>query len=605
MGKKDTEKKIPVIIKISAAVIGAAVGAALIFLAVCAFLPAAEFEINEDGNGSLVYSSDGELYAELRRYSRGDIGELSDAAERRFADGNIFSSPLSWISCFTGGSGKSISALAVLDIIPDDSGFSLIAHSRFLEQYFGSEEKLLRYYCSSADLGNGIYGLDRAARYYFCKTANTLTDDEMKALRAVAGSGELKARDFGAIASDTRFAGLSFRGGDSSIPEQNAYISRLCDAVTAELVKSGYTAREAAEMLWNGGLRIYSCLDTNVQAAVDESITSADNREFRIAMTVMDGYGAVCALTGGNDLVDRTVIPRPIGSAVKPLSVYAPAIESGLINYSSLVPDSPFDSLSGWPRNFDNSYDGEVTTAYAIRRSKNTSAVHLADRIGINVCAEWLDKLGISLPDSDITLNSLALGYFSSGMTPTEMCAAYQAFSNGGAYYEPYMFTEVRSESGEVIFSHDAQRNQVFSPQTAYIINRLLLSNVDMESGLGGAARIEGTEVYGKTGTVDNSSGVITDTTFAGAIPGYVGAVWVGLDNRDSTEKASYLPTGSGVWHSVFTRFAPPGSFEATEGTVKADFCTNSGLLAGDGCTSTETGYYRSDALPEKCNICY
>ncbi len=577
-----------------------------IYIIICASQPPKEIMLSE--NKTVVYANDGSEYCTLSRYGRNADEKMPINIMRQFA-GKEKSNVGSWLSGLFGiKQNFSASELLAMQLSGQSEYLSILKQAKYLEQLFSSENELTAYYCLSADFGNGVYGLDRAAVYYFGKDVALLSDKETSALRKISLNSNLKGQTpDDPILSDT-FSGLSFNDNyQYCILDSNAYISTLCEEVKETLIENGYSYEQACEMLYDGSLKIYSCLDLKVQSALDSVITNAtDDNEFQMAMQIMDYNGHIAAISGGigNGVINRAAIPRAVGSSIKPLSVYSPAIEANIINYSSLVCDMPFDIANGWPKNFDGLYEGTVTAAKALRRSKNTAAVWLVNSMGLELCAYQLSMLGCTeLIENDKTLPALSLGYFDSGISIAELCAAYQVFGNGGMFHEPTCFMRIENAEGEIRIIRK-ESEQVISSQTAYIMNRMMISNVELSDGLGIAAHIDKVEVFGKTGTTDNTYGVINNKTFAGGTPDYVGAIWIGPDDKNTSRDLSYIPLVTKIWNMVFFKLDnSTADFTQPDEVTSALFCCESGMLAGKSCSETETGWYKLGELPVCCDI--
>lgn len=577
-----------------------------IYIVICVSQSSEEIILSE--NKTIIYANDGSEYYTLSKYDRKVDEKISANIMRQFA-GKEKSNVGSWFSGLFGiKQGFSASELLAMQLSRQSEYLSILKQAKYLEQLFPSENELTEYYCLSADFGNGVYGLDRAAVYYFGKKVALLSDKEVSALRKISLNSKLKGKTpDDPILSDT-FASLSFNDNYKyCILDSNAYISTLCEEVKETLIENGYSYEHACEMLYDGSLKIYSCLDLTVQSALDSVITNAtDDNEFQMAMQIMDYNGHIAAISGGigNGVINRVAIPRAVGSSIKPLSVYSPAIEENLINYSSLVCDMPFDIANGWPKNFDELYEGEVTAAKALRRSKNTAVVWLVNSMGLEQCANQLARLGCTeLMENDKTLPALSLGYFDSGVSIAELCAAYQVFGNGGMFHEPTCFMHIENADGKIEIIRK-ESEQVISPQTAYIMNRMMISNVELSDGLGIAAHIDKVEVFGKTGTTDNTYGVVNNKTFAGGTPDYVGAIWIGPDDKNASEDLSYIPLVTNVWNMVFSKLDnPTADFTQPDEVTSALFCCESGMIALSNCSETEIGWYKSEEIPAYCYI--
>lgn len=577
-----------------------------IYIIICISQSPKEIILSE--NKTIIYANDGSVYCTLSKYGRKTEEKIPADIMQKFA-GKEKNNVGSWFSGLFGiKHGFSASELLSMQISYQSEYLSILKHAKYLEQIFPSENELTEYYCLSADFGNGVYGLDRAAIYYFGKKVALLSDKEVAVLRKISLNNNLKGKaPDDPILSDA-FPGLFFNENYKyCILDGNAYISVLCEEVKEAFIENGYSYDQACEMLYDGSLKIYSCIDLTVQAALDSVITNAaDDNEFQMAMQIMDYNGRIAAISGGigNDVINRTAIPRVVGSSIKPLSVYSPAIEKNIINYSSLVCDMPFDIANGWPKNFDGLYEGTVTTAKALRRSKNTAAVWLANSMGLELCANQLSRFGCTeLIENDKTLPALSLGYFDSGVSIAELCAAYQVFGNGGMFNKPTCLMRIENTEGEIKIIRK-ESEQVISPQTAYIMNRMMVSNVELSDGLGVAAHIDKVEVFGKTGTTDNTYGVINNKTFAGGTPDYVGAIWIGPDDKNTSKDLSYIPLVTNVWNMVFSKLDnTTADFTQPDEVTSALFCCESGMLAENNCPATEIGWYKSGELPVYCDI--
>ena len=170
-------------------------------------------------------------------------------------------------------------------------------------------------------------------------------------------------------------------------------------------------------------------------------------------------------------------------------------------------------------------------------------------------------------------------------------------------FYEPTCFMRIEDSEGEIKIIIK-KGEQAISPQTAYIMNRMMISNVELPDGLGIAAHIDKVEVFGKTGTTDNIYGVVNNKTFAGGTPDYVGAIWVGPDDKNTSKDLSYIPLVTNIWNMVFSQLDnSTAEFSQPNEVTSALFCCESGMIAGSRCSETEMGWYKSGELPSCCDI--
>ncbi|HCF50888.1 MAG TPA: penicillin-binding protein 1A, partial [Syntrophomonas sp.] len=171
--------------------------------------------------------------------------------------------------------------------------------------------------------------------------------------------------------------------------------------------------------------------------------------------------GEVKSIMGGRTYQAQRQFNRAIsayrqpGSAIKPLTVYGPALEAGLMPFNTLD-DSPISYKSGgtvWsPQNYDGRFRGIITMRAAVQDSVNTYAVQTLDKVGIRAAFDFGRSLGLPLLDSpgsnDLSLAPLSLGGLTQGVTPVQMAAAYAAYANGGVYNDPHFIRRIVDAKG-------------------------------------------------------------------------------------------------------------------------------------------------------------
>ena len=260
--------------------------------------------------------------------------------------------------------------------------------------------------------------------------------------------------------------------------------------------------------------------------------------------------GQLKAMVGGRDIkgqfqYNRALSPRPPGSTIKPIGVYAPAIEmsangeqvgSDIPTYGtywsplSIIVDDEMEYKGRiWPRNWYGGYRGAMTLRTSIEQSVNVNAVKAQLAIGDQRSITFLKKLGFSTLveegySNDLTPAALALGGMTRGLMPLEIASAYGSFANAGLRVEPISYTLVQDKRGNVLLDGTPKQTQVMDPGTAFIMNDMLRTAV--ASGIATAAGVQGTQVAGKTGTTSD----YYDAWFVGNTPKYSAAVWIGCD---------------------------------------------------------------------------
>lgn len=429
---------------------------------------------------------------------------------------------------------------------------------------------------------------------------------------------------------DTEYTEEDVRFKDSG--ESSYYVEYVIDKVIADLQKEyDWTYNEAWRKVFFGGLRIYSAVDLKVQRAAEdvyvnrETMPEEEDTEEEPAaqssMTVMDYSGRVVAMVGGagekeafRGLNRATDSPRQPGSSIKPLSVYAPCIENNICTYSTKVQNYGIRlGSSRWPRNFGGvtgSAKEFVTVQYAVAESLNTVPAQLVRQIGVTPCLDFLvDDLKFTTlitdendPDYDGNYSSICVGGMSHGVTTLEMTAAYAMFGNNGYYFEPYCYYKVTNNDGSKILLEDGNKpgKQVLSESAAGVMRQLLRTVVTM--GTGGSYAISGFETFAKTGTTTDDK----DRWFVGGTPYYVSAVWYGYDEPRAITNTWGNPAGK-LFNAVLEK-AHEGledkSYPSASGMVARRYCTITGDIASDTCSSTALGYYKTSNIPATCKNC-
>ncbi len=411
------------------------------------------------------------------------------------------------------------------------------------------------------------------------------------------------------------------------------YVEYVIDSVIEDLQEEyEWTYNEAWRKVFFGGLRIYTAIDLDVQEAAEnvyvnritfpeEDLDDKENPPVQSAITIMDYSGRVVAMVGGagekntfRGLNRASDSPRQPGSAIKPLSVYTPAIENNVATWSTKVQNYGIRlGSSRWPVNYGGSYGNAknfVTVQSALAQSLNTVPAQLMRRIGIENSFDFMvDDLKISTfvtdeddPDYDGNFSTLCVGGASEGMTTLEMTAAFAIFGNNGYYFEPYCYYKVTNNDGTetLLKSGNSEGDQVVSESTAGVMRQLLRTVVN--GGTGGGYGVSGFDTFAKTGTTSDDK----DRWFVGGTPYYVAAVWYGYDEPRAITNTSGNPAGKifkAIMNDVHEDLESM-SYPSASGVVARSYCKISGDIASAGCAETGTGYYKSSHIPSKCKNC-
>ena len=507
-----------------------------------------------------------------------------------------------------------------------------------------SKDEILETYLNLVYFGNGCNGIEAAAESYFGKTVGELTVAEAASIVGITqfpykydpSRGDwyreqnkerqltvlYKMHELGKI-SDEEYeqakveplvfswdpgfvpsAGVASRVDTASSTEYDSYfVERMFNDIVSDMhEKLGYDESVAKDLLYTGGYSIYCTVDPEVQSIVESvyadrgnlNYTSSKGQQLQSGATIIDNTtGDIVAVAGrvgereGRFLLDYSTVVRQCGSAIKPLSAYAPALDAGVITPASVIDDYPVEMLSGniWPVNAYSGYRGIMTVQDAVRNSSNPAAVRTVMKLTLpSSYAFMTENLSFStLTNDDLTAaGALALGGLSKGVTTREMAAAYASFARGGIYTTPRTYTEVRDHNGNVLLENKGESHVAMKESTAYAMNELLKNVV--RSGTGTGANFSGMTIAGKTGSTNSNN----DRYFVGYTPYYTAAVWVGYDTPTRIV-ASGNPAAT-LWKTFMSKVhanLPNKDFDVGSGDmVSVTVCTQTGLLASAGCPS-------------------
>ena len=381
----------------------------------------------------------------------------------------------------------------------------------------------------------------------------------------------------------------------------------LTDSTNPVTGKVTTAFEQGVNMVYGKGYKIYTTQNPDYQQIAEEVCADTSNlpytssytnsygeketEQLQVGMTIVDPYtGYVVAMVGGAGVkqYDRgwnwATSARQCGSAIKPISVYAPALDDGTINGASTIDDYPVMVLNGsvYPKNANGRYKGLTPLHTAIARSTNTCAVRVVQEYGTSRSYDFMtNKLGFTtLTSQDAQqVGNMGLGGLDRGVTTEEMAAAFAAFANEGIYTAPRTFVRVEDADGNVILENEAKASVAMKDTTAALMNSLLQEVIN--GGTGYEGRISGMHVAGKTGTTNNDQ----DRYFVGYTPYYSCAVWVGYVHNQRIV-ASGNPAAS-MWQKVMSRIhadLPDKDFFSCSGLTYVKVCADSGLLATDSC---------------------
>ncbi len=536
-----------------------------------------------------------------------------------------------------------------------------IARARQLEKHFTKEE-ILELYLNTVYLSQRCYGVKTAADFYFDTDVSDLTTAQCASLAAIIQAptkwdpivnpenhierrntvlytmyqnGYLTEEDY----EDAVNTPLETVENTSAAPPVLSWYAEYAVEEATRILQDVYGMEQEAarRFLYCGGFTVETAENVEVQQTLESvyqnknTVPRADNSLIQpqsAAVVIEPHTGAVLGLVGsvGEKKENRilnyaTQTKRPPGSAIKPLSVYAPAMQAGRINYATVYDDTPYDFTtkeSGWPQNYPNVYGGLTPVHDALRRSVNTVAVKILADYGVENSFDFLkNHLGISslvlqkqrkdgTLFTDCALAPLALGQLTYGVSVLELTAGYTVLADEGTYHAPYAIERIIDAAGEVVYTHQTNAEGVLSRGNAQVMTQMLREVA--QSGTASALTLpQKVEVAGKTGTTTDDC----DRWFVGYTKDYLCGVWFGYATpQPLTAFSETASPALRLWDAVMTPLCQNAIVNGdrrafdTSALIRTSFCRDSGKLPTATChkdprgNRIEVGYFTPEQLP-------
>jgi penicillin-binding protein 1A len=453
-----------------------------------------------------------------------------------------------------------------------------------IERYLTKEE-ILFLYLNQIYLGSGSYGVAAASENYFGKPVGQLNLAEAALLAGLVQAPSKYSPVNHLDQARKRQAYVLNRMAEEGMISQSdctkalEFPLRILSKSPAQLDQAPYFVEHirryveekyGKEALYKNGLQIYTTLDLEMQKGAQESLEAGtrevEKRHARLKSGSVEGAlicfdletGYVRSMVGGRDFKKSqfnraTQARRQTGSAFKPI-VYASALDHGYTP-ASIIVDAPI--VFEWagkewrPKNYEDKFYGPMTFRNALTHSVNVVTVKIARQIGIEQIKDYAQRLGVTAP----LQNDLSMSLGSSSISLYELTRAYAVFGNQGLAFKPIFIKKITDRKGNVLEENlppaheaDSEREQIVSPQTAYLMTSLLQSVVQHGTGL--KARELGRPVAGKTGTTDE----YLDAWFIGYTPQLVAGVWVGIDDEQTLgDKETGAQAALPIWVSFMS----------------------------------------------------
>jgi 1A family penicillin-binding protein len=476
-----------------------------------------------------------------------------------------------------------------------------------------SKQKILEIYLNEINYGNLAYGIEAAAETYFDTDAADLTLAQASLLAGLPQAPAYwdpytnwegaKRRQEVVLDLMVKAGYLSPAEAEAAKAEELRLQPLRLDVQAPHFVtwvQQLLEQKYGADVLYRSGLRVYTTLDSNMQAIAQEEArahlaTLKDQHATNAALVaIKPDTGEILAMLGSADFnnadiagqVNVALRPRQPGSSIKPVT-YVTAFEKGWTP-STLIWDvkTEFKDALGRPyvpKNYDGKEHGPVLVRQALAQSLNIPAVKTLEFVGLPAMLDTAHRLGIaSLNRPDYGL-SLTLG--GGDVTLLEMVGAYAVFANGGQGVPPVAILRIEDASGRILEEYQPPpTEQVISPQHAYLITDILADNQARAPVFGRDNALKlSRPAAAKTGTTDD----YRDAWTIGYTPDLVAGVWVG--NADNSPMKSIAGSrGAGpIWHNFMERAlanTPKSQFPRPDGIEEIEISADAGSRPSDAC---------------------
>lgn len=524
-----------------------------------------------------------------------------------------------------------------------------------------TKEDILEFYLNNVYFSNGYYGIQAASKGYFNKDAKDLSMSEAAFLCSIPNAPTMYDPLRNKDKTMTRRNKILKDMYEQSLIREDQYQEALNEEITVKKAKKtekknyvetyvihcatkeimkqkGFEFKsnfdsesekekyedeydkmyaECKTTLYSAGYHIYTSIDPDVQdelqASVDNSLNSYTEKDkngiykVQASGTCIDNEtGKVAAIVGGRyqknvgyTLNRAYQSPRQPGSSIKPLLVFAPALERGWTP-GSIVNDNPMKTTDKHRvRNSGGSYAGQISLRRAVQKSSNVVTMRLYEQIEPETALRYLEKMNFKyLTDEDYKYYTTCIGGFTKGTTSEEMAAGYATLQNDGEYREPTCIIKITTSDGDEVISTSTKKRTIYSETAANYMTDVLQSVV--KSGTGVGAKVPNVDTAGKTGTTSSNR----DGWFCGYTPYYTTAIWVGRDDNKIMSALSGASYPKFIWsnfmNSIHSEFSIEKRLEGYD-SIDENPATTQGTTAStkkESETTTKSTQPQTTAAP-------
>ncbi len=435
-----------------------------------------------------------------------------------------------------------------------------------------SKEEILEKYLNTIYFGSGKYGISEASKYFFSKTPNDLTINEGAILASVIKAPSIYSPIKNQTKCLERKNAILKEMLEQNYITHNQYENNVKLPCEINICNDGYShmdliKNDLNEILedtpyYTDKIVVKTSLVPHLQKKLEEKTLAIKDRYSAVLLNKNNDIEAfVCS-----DIIEK----RQVGSTIKPIAVYAPAIESDLVYTVTKILDDKTNFNGYTPSNYGDKYYGQISVKESLEKSLNTCAVKILNEVGVQKAIDTLKKMSFPITDNDNSL-ALALGATENGATLTDITSCYNVFLNNGEISKCSVINKIIA-NGKLIYEKQGKSKRVFSEETTTLMNDMLLSTAKK----GTAKKLSALPfpLYSKTGTVGNEKGN-TDAYSISYNSEHVLGVWLGNKKGEylvNTITGGGLPTeiAKEIWLDVYSGRSAPKEIEKSDKVCEA-----------------------------------
>ena len=480
-----------------------------------------------------------------------------------------------------------------------------------------SKQEILEIYLNTIYFGDSCYGITKASEHYFNKKPSQLSINEGAILAGIIKAPTLYSplNDYEKCLNRKNVV-LKEMYNEKYITKEE-YDKSVNEKINLNKCENEnkiydyfYMAKKEVSSIlknkpyWSKNINIYTNYDKNKQKIINETLSLTDENMNKCAI-LLNSNGGITAYSS-----TQPSVIRQVGSIIKPLVSYCPAIEKNLVYSATPLLDEKSNFNGYCPSNYNDNYEGYISVKKSLAKSSNVCAVKLLNYVGIENAREYLQNLGIPLSAEDNNL-SLALGSSKNGIPFINLLGAYTIFLNDGTYFSPRFVNKIEDNENRLIYRHNNNGKKIFSEDTITIVNDMLEETV--KSGTAKKLSFINVPLCAKTGTVGTNNGNTDAYNLSFNTENLLG-VWIGnksslLDNKIT---GGTLPTiiSSKIFEQLYLDKVAPLNYKKSDKVVfenidKIEYEQNKTLILADPVSPNryvEQAIFKKSHLPTSCS---